>query len=592
MEASDDDASMEDTLVARPGRGGAAHHKARLLSIVLLGLVAVVGAVGALGLVSTGRSVDAVVGRGVPAYGLLVDEDRYLVESQVSLERAFQSTDADWRYIQLERSDRNAARAREAWDDYRQMTDGSPQEDQLAVGFETIRDAWHDAVDELAGLAREGATLDDPEVAALMVTAQNRFEVMRSGPAKLNATIYSPIAFEQLPQISSSTATARNLLGAVVAVGLVLGFLVSRSSVRVTKAQQATIESRDAQRAVEARHTDFESRLHRALEMAKTEDAALDTMTKALIATAPDVPVELLLADSSRAHLRQALTTDHEHRGPGCQVPSPQDCPAVNRGQTLVFETNGCFDACPHFRDRPGEPRSAVCVPVNIMGVAAGVLHATDAPNTRPDVERLVELEQLAAQAGERIGLLRAFSRSEAQAATDPLTGLSNRRSLEERVEGIIRSGVGYAVAYGDLDHFKRLNDLHGHETGDRSLRLFARVLRESVRPDDHVARWGGEEFVVVLPSTSAEDAAMTLDRVRGQLANTLASGTAPPFTVSFGVCASVDADDFESTIAMADRALSSAKRSGRNCVVVAGQESNEIDALERLGMPAVETVG
>jgi diguanylate cyclase (GGDEF)-like protein len=212
------------------------------------------------------------------------------------------------------------------------------------------------------------------------------------------------------------------------------------------------------------------------------------------------------------------------------------------------------------------------------------VLHATGTDRSRPDPERLADLEQIAARAGDRIGLLRVFSRSEAQAATDPLTGLRNRRSLEERVQEISRAGSGYAIAFGDLDHFKQLNDMHGHDTGDRALRLFARVLRDTVRPSDVVARWGGEEFVVVLPATTTSDAVRILERVREGLALALAAGTAPQFTASFGVSGSEDGDDLEAVIAVADGALLIAKRSGRNRVVVAGHEPNAPHARDRLG--------
>ncbi len=90
-------------------------------------------------------------------------------------------------------------------------------------------------------------------------------------------------------------------------------------------------------------------------------------------------------------------------------------------------------------------------------------------------------------------------------------------------------------VAYGDLDHFKLLNDVHGHDAGDRALRFFARVLRDSVRTNDIPARYGGEEFIAVLPDCSLDNAAVVIERIRTRLRTTLADGTVPPFTVSFG---------------------------------------------------------
>ena len=100
-------------------------------------------------------------------------------------------------------------------------------------------------------------------------------------------------------------------------------------------------------------------------------------------------------------------------------------------------------------------------------------------------------LSAIASATGDELGMIRAFATKHQQANTDTLTGLANRRSLEARIPHIFARG-GYTVAFIDIDRFKPLNDTHGHETGDRALRLFADVLRRAVRPDDLVARWGG----------------------------------------------------------------------------------------------------
>ena len=132
-------------------------------------------------------------------------------------------------------------------------------------------------------------------------------------------------------------------------------------------------------------------------------------------------------------------------------------------------------------------------------------------------------------RAAERVALIRTFETSETQAHTDPLTGLLNRRSLENRVRELQSDGIPYALAYGDLDFFKTLNDVHGHEAGDQALRLFSRVMRDSVRPVDLVSRYGGEEFVIVLPDCTPDTATSVLERVRERLALALTSGRVPP---------------------------------------------------------------
>lgn len=181
-------------------------------------------------------------------------------------------------------------------------------------------------------------------------------------------------------------------------------------------------------------------------------------------------------------------------------------------------------------------------------------------------------LEAIATLVGARVGILRAMESSQLQAGTDALTGLLNRRSFDARLSEFLRSNKAYALAIGDLDHFKRLNDTHGHETGDRALRLFAQVMKRTLRSDDLISRHGGEEFVVLLQGLTAADGKRVLDRLRENLASTMLRGTVPSFTVSFGVVDSTMQLDKEELLRRADQALYSAKRNGRNQVMIAGE--------------------
>jgi diguanylate cyclase (GGDEF)-like protein len=160
-------------------------------------------------------------------------------------------------------------------------------------------------------------------------------------------------------------------------------------------------------------------------------------------------------------------------------------------------------------------------------------------------------------------------------AYTDTLTSLPNRRRLYEDVYRLIalaeRYGQEFCVCLFDLDHFKRLNDTHGHLVGDQVLQEVAQVARLHLRAADLFGRWGGEEFVVLLPQTRLNDAQTALERVRLAL-HTIALPNVHAITASFGIAAYLPGDTRESLLHRADQALYLAKTTGRNRIVVDGE--------------------
>jgi diguanylate cyclase (GGDEF)-like protein/PAS domain S-box-containing protein len=160
-------------------------------------------------------------------------------------------------------------------------------------------------------------------------------------------------------------------------------------------------------------------------------------------------------------------------------------------------------------------------------------------------------------------------------ALTDPLTGLHNRRGLEGRAEAIhFRPGgalVTQVWIMVDIDHFKRVNDTHGHDAGDEVLKAVADALRSTARVADIVARFGGEEFVLVLPDTSAEMAVRIAERLRLAIEalSTEVDGQVIRVTASFGVAQRAAQESQLEVLERADAALYASKKEGRNRVTM-----------------------
>jgi diguanylate cyclase (GGDEF)-like protein/putative nucleotidyltransferase with HDIG domain len=213
---------------------------------------------------------------------------------------------------------------------------------------------------------------------------------------------------------------------------------------------------------------------------------------------------------------------------------------------------------------------------------------------TSPAVEWALPWLQIVVTAGVATVLVRMMRESVAElvdrlagaAHTDPLTGLANRRGLEDRigteVERALRHERALSLVVCDIDHFKRINDTHGHRAGDAALVQIGEILIARKRRLDSVARTGGEEFTIVLPDTDEHQAYMVAERLRAEVEERFA-GSQTPMTVSFGVSAFPEHGRTpEALLEAADQALYSAKALGRNRSVIFNREIASAFAPER----------
>jgi diguanylate cyclase (GGDEF)-like protein len=184
--------------------------------------------------------------------------------------------------------------------------------------------------------------------------------------------------------------------------------------------------------------------------------------------------------------------------------------------------------------------------------------------------------------------LAAAHRQLELAARTDPLTGLYNRREMMERITAEVgrfqRNGAAFALAIADIDEFKPFNDRHGHACGDRVLCAVADRMRERVRRQDVVGRWGGEEFLVLLPDTDLEGAVAAAENLRRAVASTECrwAGANLRVTVTIGVSEFQADMDADACLRVADDRLYAGKAAGKNRVVGAGEGALAENAADR----------
>jgi diguanylate cyclase (GGDEF)-like protein/PAS domain S-box-containing protein len=277
----------------------------------------------------------------------------------------------------------------------------------------------------------------------------------------------------------------------------------------------------------------------------------------------------------------------------------PTDCWALRTGHPNLVPKGDVAAPCAH---AAGCQNSYLCVPILAQGRTLGIFHiqTTDVYPDYHDWQVSFDMS-FAAQLGLSISNIALRDALRFQSIRDPLTGLYNRRYLEEALDREIRRAVRAAHSLGvlmfDLDHFKKFNDTYGHEAGDTVLREIGSFLTRSIRAEDVACRFGGEEFVVLLPTADLNSARMRAERIRadlGELAVLHNGQSLGTITASIGISAlPTHGTSTQELLAAADTALYRAKREGRDRVVVAEVRNPEVRPEEaRTGVAISITAG
>lgn len=200
-------------------------------------------------------------------------------------------------------------------------------------------------------------------------------------------------------------------------------------------------------------------------------------------------------------------------------------------------------------------------------------------------VDESLSMQRMSRLTTEMGNLVRQLRRANRQiqdlANKDALTGLASRRYFFERLDGACehasRHGRPLSLLMTDLDHFKRVNDRHGHPGGDIALRAFAELLLRRARAGDLPGRLGGEEFALLLPDTDCEQAVLVAERLRKETLGLRPLGSEAQLSVSVGVAQRYAEERVTDLVTRADQALYSAKGAGRDCVVMAAAEVRSV---------------
>lgn len=351
----------------------------------------------------------------------------------------------------------------------------------------------------------------------------------------------------------------RNAVLVILALGLTFALIVYGTIERPIR--------RDTRRR--ARLAEFGD----ALQIARTETEAFEVLRRHVERWLRSARAAVLMRNPSANRLQAVTGLEHvpalEHNLEGA---APESCLAVRLAKPHLRKPDGhelvrC-ELC-------GElPQHSACVPSIVGGEVVGSVLVQMPGKIEPvDME---DLQSSVASAGPVIANLRNLAVAELRAATDVLTGLPNHRAIQDTLNRMVaqagRSKAHLAAVLFDLDHFKQVNDVHGHAQGDSVLAAVGAAVKDALRESDFAGRYGGEEFVLLLPDTDKDGAAIVAEKLRVVIESLQIEGFSDSVSASFGIAVLPDdAVTGEQLLRSADRALYAAKNAGRNRVEVAG---------------------
>lgn len=361
--------------------------------------------------------------------------------------------------------------------------------------------------------------------------------------------------------------------GALAILGLFYAF---RSSTAEAEGRAEAVRSADASREQVARLFDMADVLQSAADHLDANAVLKATATELV----PGYPGALYVFNNSRDRLVLSSAWGRENHEKLPETINPNTCWALKRGKAHTNQTGGRKLCCEHH-----DTNEAVLeIPMIARGEIVGLLMIfAEGEHAEARLAAVTELGTALAD-GMSLALANMALREKLknQALRDPLTGLYNRRYMEDSLQRFVRlaerENREISVLMVDLDHFKRLNDERGHAFGDQVLRDTAVALLGSLRETDIVCRYGGEELVVILPDCPIERAADKAEVLRLRIAEL--SGThGADISASFGVaCAPHTSQSVADLLAAADAALYKAKQNGRNQVVTAPLRAFKLD--------------
>jgi diguanylate cyclase (GGDEF)-like protein len=371
------------------------------------------------------------------------------------------------------------------------------------------------------------------------------------------------------------------LLVCLVLVLSLFGFLLRDARRRIETEKQISETNERLNVTVkmledQAIETNLLSSMRNELQLCATSAEAYRTAVRYVAQVLPSAKIAVLTVNKARQILELAITS-----GEQAQILDgvPLNACCAMRGARSRHRKPGNSEIdCAHFLGAP--PRDYLCLPLAAQGQALGILYLEclkESDSEQLDIHFNL-LQRLAEMSSMWIAGLNLLERFENESIRDGLTNLYNRRFIEIALDRELRLAARgkseLSLLMLDIDHFKGFNDTFGHSAGDQLLRQVAEILRESVRTEDIVCRYGGEEFLIILPGMGTETSIPRAEDMRRRISAMhfdFHGGTAKEVTISIGVSTyPLTGQTIEELLRAADRTLYNAKESGRNRVTVA----------------------